>query len=360
MEVELVAAEDLADALHDWERLQASDPDLTPFNSAAWARAWLEHWDRQIQPWLMRVRRGDQVVGIVPLALRRVRGARILTMLGKEPGDYWDIIAAPADRPGVAQAAAAELGRRSRAWDVGVLSCLPVGSDTVAGLDRGGLSIFRRERVRSPAIRLPSSFDDYLRTLSSNRRGNLRRHLNRLDRGEVVVRQVQQREQVPEVMRSWRELRIRQWHDTGRHLNPTHAEERFYRFMVEVAIALLEGGFTALWQVFHRDRLAGVYLNFCDKRAFYWYLGGYEPELAALGVGKIVIAATLRASIEAGREWYDFARGEDSYKYWYGAEDRLLESVLLAHGGARSRVASAGAQALSRYRERRSGQRARA
>lgn len=354
MDVELVAAEDLDAALGDWERLQAADPGLTPFNSAAWARVWLEHWDSNIEPWLMRVSQDGRVVGIAPLALQRVRGVRVLSMLGKEPGDYWEVIAAPSDRAAVAQAVGTELRRKARAWDVGVVSCLPVRSDTLGGLESAGLRVFRRPPVRSPAIRLPSSFEDYLGTLSSNRRGNLRRHLNRLDRGELTVDEIREADRIPEVMSSWRELRIRQWRDTGRHLNPSHAEERFYRFMVQAALALLDSGSTALWQIFHGERLAGVYLNFCDQRSFYWYLGGYEPDLGALGVGKIVIAATIRSSIEARREWYDFTRGEDSYKYWYGAEDRLLDSVLLGHGRGRSRLALAAAGSLSRYRARRS------
>jgi CelD/BcsL family acetyltransferase involved in cellulose biosynthesis len=355
MDVEVVGLDGLEGALRDWERLQAADPTLTPFNSAAWATVWLAHWDPSAEPWIVRVRIGDRVVGIAPLALQHQRGVRVLSMVGKEPGDYWDIIAAPSDRPAVAQAVGAELRRRSRAWDIAVVSCLPADSDTVRGLTDGGLRLSRRPLVRSPAIRLPSSFEEYLHTLSGSRRSNLRRHLNRLDRGEVSVNEVRQAAQVPEVMSRWRELRIRQWRETGRHLNPSHTEERFDRFMVQAAVALLEPGLTSLWEVYAGDRLAGVYLNFCDRRAFYWYLGGYEPELGGLGVGKIVIAASIRASIAAGREWFDFTRGEDEYKYWYGAQDRLLESVLLGHDGARSRVALTAAQAVSRYRGRRSG-----
>ncbi|HZU60224.1 MAG TPA: GNAT family N-acetyltransferase [Solirubrobacteraceae bacterium] len=355
MDVELVGPEDLDEALGDWARLETTDPSLTPFNSSAWGRVWLEHWDVHAEPWILRVRRDDQVVGLAPLALQRRRGVRVLSMIGKEPGDYWDLIAPPSERAAVARAVGAELRRRSRAWDIAVISCLPAGSATLSGLTDGGLRLFRRPPVRSPAIQLPSSFEDYLRTLSGSRRGNLRRHLNRLDRGELSVREVSQPDQIPGVLSRWHELRIRQWRETGRELNPSHAEEHFLRFMVQAAIALLEPGFTSLSEVFAGERLAGVYLNFCDDRAFYWYLGGYEPDLGALGVGKIVIAATIRASIAAGRQWYDFTRGQDEYKYWYGARDRLLDSVVLAHDGARSRLALTAAQGVSRYRGRKSG-----
>lgn len=354
MHVELVAPENLGDALRDWEELQVAAPDLTPFNSAAWGRVWLEHWEAQVEPWVMRVRHQDRVAGIAPLALGRVRGIRVLSMIGKEPGDYWDIIAAPGDRAAVACAVGAELRRRTRAWDLGVVSCLAPDSGTLEGFAQAGVHIFRRPPVRSPGIRLPSSFEEYLKVLPRSRRGNLRRHLNRLDGGELMVREIREPDEVREAMRSWHELRIRQWRDTGRNLTPSHTEERFFQFMVQAAVALIEPGYTSLWEVSTEDRLAGMYLNFCDERSFYWYLGGYEPALGSLGIGKIVIGATIRASIEAGRQWFDFTRGEDAYKYWYGAQDRLLESVLLGHGGARSRLALTTARTVSGYRSRRS------
>jgi CelD/BcsL family acetyltransferase involved in cellulose biosynthesis len=60
------------------------------------------------------------------------------------------------------------------------------------------------------------------------------------------------------------------------------------------------------------SRLAGTY---------YWYLGGYDPQTAALGVGKIAIGEGIRTSIDAGRGRYDFMIGAEPYKYWYGARD---------------------------------------
>jgi hypothetical protein len=62
----------------------------------------------------MRVRDGDRVAGIVPLTMRRGLPARVLTMIGKEPGDYWDVIAASEDRERVALSVGAELARLAR------------------------------------------------------------------------------------------------------------------------------------------------------------------------------------------------------------------------------------------------------
>jgi hypothetical protein len=78
----------------------------------------------------------------------------------------------------------------------------------------------------------------------------------------------------------------------------------------------------------------------------------FDPDCTRLGLGKIAIAASIRGSVAAGRRLYDFTRGA-AYKYWYGAVDRPLPSVVIGHPAVRSRFALAAARLLSAYRSRR-------
>jgi CelD/BcsL family acetyltransferase involved in cellulose biosynthesis len=352
MRAELVAPGDLESAFADWTALFRVDDLATPFSSPCWARAWLGQWNSAAEPWVMRVRDGERVAGIVPLALRLRRGVRILSMLGKEPGDYWDVISASEDREGVAVAAATELERLRSGWDVLVLSCLQPESRTLAGFEMSGLEVVRRSAVQSPAIDLPGTFDEYLASLPRSRRQSLRKHLRRLDSGEISLREVRDTAEVGAVMERWWLLRSRQWREMDRKITPVHEQDHFYRFMVDSASRMVGAGLAVLWELTHDRRVVGVYLNFADARSFYWYLGGFDPDFARLGLGKIAIGAGIRSSIAAGRQRYDFTRGGDPYKYWYGATDRALPSVFVGHRGARSRLVLAGARALSAYRAR--------
>jgi CelD/BcsL family acetyltransferase involved in cellulose biosynthesis len=72
-----------------------------------------------------------------------------------------------------------------------------------------------------------------------------------------------------------------------------------------------------------------------------------------LGLGKIAIGHGIRTSIEAGRARYDFGRGAEPYKYWYGAVDRPLAARVVASERPRSLVAVAGARAALAWRARR-------
>lgn len=350
MDIELGTSGDLRSSWREWEELFRRDELATPFNSPEWGRAWLDSWGADVEPWLLRVHDGGRIAGIAPMALRRDLPARVLTMVGKDPGDYWDVIAAPADRQRVAHAVGAELVRRAREWDAGVLNCFPPGSGTLENFAVAGLRVFRRPSVASPAIELPATFDAYLATLPASRRQNLRRHLRRLDSGEVHLREIDDPTDLAEVMQRWRALRSLQWRARGRRITPSHETDHFHRFMLDAVTRMLPLGMAVVWEFSWTDRVVGVYVNFADEQSFYWYLGGFDPEVAHLGLGKIAVGAAIRASIAAGRQRFDFTRGDDAYKYWYGAADRMLASVIIGHRRLRSRIAMTAAMGLSSYR----------
>jgi CelD/BcsL family acetyltransferase involved in cellulose biosynthesis len=106
-----------------------------------------------------------------------------------------------------------------------------------------------------------------------------------------------------------------------------------------VTTELVPAGLALVWEFVRDGEVVGSFINFCDARAFYQYLGGFEPELGQLAIGKVATAEGIRSSIAAGRSYYDFTRGSEPYKYWYGAVDRLSPTVVLTGERVRSRLA---------------------
>ncbi len=352
MRTELVSGADVVATLDEWGAVHAADPLATPFVSPGWALAWMRHWTPRARPWVLLVRDGSRLAGLAPLTLQRFGPLRVLGMLGKEPGDYWDVVAAPADRAAVSAAVADELVQRRHEWDAGILSCLLPDSTTVDVLASAGLRVMHRPAVICPAIALPATWDDYLATLPRGRRGNLRKHLRRLDEGEVNLQEVRDSAELPGALVRWQALRERQWDERGRSLNPSHRTERFRAFLLDAVQALVPTGEALVWEFRVAGQTAGIYVNFVDARSFYWYLGGFDPAHAALGIGKIAIAAGIRQSIECGRARYDFTRGPEPYKYWYGAVDRHAPSIVIGNSRPRSLGALVGARAENARRVR--------
>jgi CelD/BcsL family acetyltransferase involved in cellulose biosynthesis len=321
-----------------WEELFASDDRATPFQSPSWGRAWWRWWGDDAQPWTVAVWDAGELIGLAPFASRRTHSMRVLRVLGEEPGDYWDILALPDRRVEVEQAVAAELYRRRDQWDAIVISRLPANSTTPEAFASAGLRTRLRAETVYPGMGLPSTWDAYLETLTSKARTNTRRRLRTLDDGELEVREPSVAE-LPQVFHRWQDIRIRQWRNRGRELIAEHASDRFREFLVDVAAALAAEKLVAVWEFLRGGDVVGSYVNFCDRRAFYQYLGGYEPELGSLGIGRLATIHGIRCSIASGRRYYDFARGGEAYKYSFGAVDHVSPTVVVTSSRARSRGA---------------------
>ena len=255
----------------------------------------------------------------------------------EEPGDYWDLLARPEHRTAVEEVVGQELRRRGRDWDALILSRLPDGSSTGDSLTRGGLRAVHRSYTPCPVLALPDSFDAYLATLPRDRRSNVRRRLRKLDDGELELR-IPSVEDLPSAVARWQTLRIRQWTATGKRMMSQHTEQRFRDFLIEATTELVPAGLAVVWEFLRVGQVVGSFINFCDARSFYHYLGAFDPDLSQLSIGNIATAEGIRSSIAAARSHYDFGRGQEAYKYWYGASDRLSPTVVLVSGRARSRL----------------------
>jgi CelD/BcsL family acetyltransferase involved in cellulose biosynthesis len=283
------------------------------------------------------VRDGRRLTGLLPLWSERIVGLRLLRAAG-DPADYCDLLARPDARTAVEAAVARELRRRDREWDVLVLSELPPGSTTAAAVERAGLRSAHRSVMRCPGLPLPDTFDEYLSTLTSRRRTNLRRHLRYLDDGELELR-LPAPEELPAAIDRWQALRVRQWHAMGKRMIPAHATPNLRNLLLDVVTELVPAGLALVWEFVRAGEVVGSFVNFCDDHTFYQYLGAFDPEAGRYGIGKIATGEGIRSSIAAGRRYYDFTRGDEPHKYWFGAVDRLSPTVVFRGGRARSLVA---------------------
>jgi CelD/BcsL family acetyltransferase involved in cellulose biosynthesis len=95
LDVTLHTAADFAELAPEWQLLFAADLDATPFASPAWATAWWAHLCDKSRLWLIAVREAGQLVGLAPLVLRRRGPFRVLSELGRQPANYWHVLALP-------------------------------------------------------------------------------------------------------------------------------------------------------------------------------------------------------------------------------------------------------------------------
>ncbi len=330
-----------------WDALLAMTPSATPFSSWTFHRAWWDAYGEMAEPrYLVCCHPGsDEVVAIVPL-MRRVmpRGAhgvgwiRTLFMGASYHADYATVLCAPADLPAVAGAVACVLRddppdawdtidlRRFRAED----PALPALADALRVADVGWLVDVVQEDV-CPVVTAPpgGDWETYLATLDKKARHEIRRKLRRAESvGPVRFRELPLDAASVE---SFIALHQARWGEQG--LFPdTPDGERSRRFLHRVTeLEAAEGDLAqlVLGEVTVGDRVVFSTVSFDDGRTCYFYNAGMDPSARELSPGVTGTAAFLRDRLAAGCERFDFLRGDEPYKYEWGAVDEPVRRIVV-------------------------------
>jgi CelD/BcsL family acetyltransferase involved in cellulose biosynthesis len=374
-----------------WDRLAAASPWATPFSSWAFHRAWWDAYadnaheetavllDPAAGP-------GGDPVAIVPLMHRHevepTDAARHTTLRhGGDPGltpvpasataiffgasyhaDYATILTDPARLPAVAEALVAHLRARATGsapdWDVVDLRRLRCGdpaADALAAAARGvtarrapvgaaapstgtGWTVDLEREDVCPVAELPSggTIDDFLGSLGKKERHEIRRKVRRAEAaGEVELAESNDPLQD---LGAFIDLHQARWGADG--LFPTTVGGDQSRVFIRRLFELFGAGagtgpggtslgtlHLSFLTVGGRRIAAGVHFETADR--LYYYNAGVDPEARELSPGVVMIERYARRAIERGLRSMDFLRGDESYKYEWGAVDQPIQRLLI-------------------------------
>jgi CelD/BcsL family acetyltransferase involved in cellulose biosynthesis len=76
---------------------------------------------------------------------------------------------------------------------------------------------------------------------------------------------------------------------------------------------------------------AGVHLVTPD--AYLYYNAGVDPDARDLSPGVLMVAKYVERAIAEGKRRLDFLRGDEGYKYEWGAVDEPIQRVLVRRRG---------------------------
>jgi CelD/BcsL family acetyltransferase involved in cellulose biosynthesis len=80
-------------------------------------------------------------------------------------------------------------------------------------------------------------------------------------------------------------------------------------------------------------RIAAGILVDDGERLMFWN-AGVDAEARDLSPGVILAASCIRLALERGRRAFDFLRGNEPYKYEWGARDEPIQRLLVRRDGA--------------------------
>ncbi len=235
---------------------------------------------------------------------------------GLEVADYLDVIARRGHEEAVWKALLGALGRGE--WRALDLRPIPAASPTatlVPTLARAaGLACRVEREERCPVIELPGSWEAYLAGLSGKDRHELRRKLRRAEAARPRVESARTPAAMAALLDSFLAL-----HRKSKAGKARFMDDRMAGFFCEVAAALAGKGWAALWLLWLEDRPAAALFCLEYGGTVGLYNSGFDPAARALSPGVILIARTIEDAIARGFRRYDFLRGDEPYKYGFGA-----------------------------------------
>jgi CelD/BcsL family acetyltransferase involved in cellulose biosynthesis len=159
---------------------------------------------------------------------------------------------------------------------------------------------------------------DLLELLGKSRRRKVRHDRHRADNlGGVTVGRAAAGE-VDEAMDALFALHAARWARDGQP--GVLADPKVQAFARAAAHRLAEAGLLRMAVVRHHGRIVAVLEGFADGRRHCSYINGVDMDVPGQSFGTLAFACLIEAAIEEGAAEFHFLRGEEPYKYSWGAQ----------------------------------------
>ncbi len=319
---------------HEWNNLLTSSVSDNPFLRYEYQRTWWEHrgggeW-KDAQLILISAREEEQLIGIAPLFLSMYDGQPTLLLNGSiEISDYLDLIVRMDDHArflsGLFDFLASTLTDK---WLTVDWYNIPNSSTTLTALKeeatkRGWTHLEEMYRP-TPRISLNGDFEEYLGRVEKKQRHEIRRKMRRAEESGRGVRWfISNMADVESEIDSFLGLMEQDQGKAGFLHKPMRAQMR------AVIRTAQENGW--LWLAFLEadgQRIA-AYLNFDYNNKLWGYNAGVNREFMELSPGWVLLGHVLQWACENKRTEFDFMRGDEEYKYRFGAINQYVMRVRL-------------------------------
>jgi len=325
------------DLREEWNALLDESISHVPFLRFDYLQTWWEHrgggeWP-EAELALVTARQAGRLIGIAPLFFTHDHdGVPALMLLGSiEISDYLDLIVRPDDLDAFLDNLIPFLSLPDKpAWRTMDLYNLLDSSPTLAALtaaaNRHGLSCQQTQLQHSPYIPLPGDWETYLAGIDKKQRHEIRRKMRRAEASEVPVRWyiATNDASLDAEIDDFLSL-MAQDEDKAVFLTPVMRQtmHAIIRCAFEEDCLLL-----AFLEVGGKKAAGYIMFDYIDR--VWVYNSGFDHSYMEYSPGWVLLGHLLQWANDHQRIEFDFMRGNEDYKYRFGAVDRFVMRVTLA------------------------------
>lgn len=319
----------------DWDALVDDDPDATIFHTPRYLAVWERMLGERATPQVRTVHRDGRLVGVVPEAHERLGSPtgpfESLSFLGgSEVTDYLGPVARPEDRDDV-MAAYVDALVEDVDWDEIVAGGLAVDTGwpdaLVRHAERVGLEVIEATRDDvCPRVDLAGGYQGYLERLPGKQRHEMRRKARKLarDAGELRMVEVPAGD-VVDRLDVFFDMAV----ENESHKAAFFRKEPMREFFRELAREFAEEGVFRLHLLDVGGRPGAGTVSLVHGREWGLYNSAFDPALRMLAPGMVQVGQLIETAADEGLSVFDLLRGDEPYKYRFGAVDRELRRLTL-------------------------------
>lgn len=320
MTVELIQDSARLDQIEpEWTAAVRENDASTPFQLPIWLLTWWKHFGSG-SLYVLTFREGSRLIAVVPCFLHEWQGRRQLTLIGSGISDYLD--------PYVAQEHAAEVIRhlgmhleKDHGWDI--CDWQDLSPDTPLRNIANS-----KVEVATPCceIALNRSFDSYFEGLSKDLKRNIRRYSERAKQ-IGTVRFDASTDGSHTYLDTLIRLHTERWEKRGQP--GMIAANRSEPFLRDIAPQFARLGLIRYFAMSFENEVAALLLSFSFDNRIFAYMTAFDPKFDSLGFGRTLLFEAIRHAHVEGYAYWDFLRGDEPFKAWWGAKSKSRCRVII-------------------------------
>jgi len=316
----------------EWNDLLPNSASHVPFLRHEYITAWWQGLGGGEWLWgelyvITARREQGELIGIAPLFLTDNRdGEPALMLLGSiEISDYLDIITRPEDTSSFIETLLEYLGGDPAPachlldW-YNLLEDSPTLPALQAAAEKLGWGYSQQPLQHCPYISLPGDWEKYICSIDKKQRHEVRRKMRRAEEYYLPVRWyiTEDGATLDRDVDDFLQLMAKD-PDKAKFLTPAMRTQM--HSIVQVAY---KAGWLQLAFIEVDGEKAAGYLNFDYNNHIWVYNSGLDFRFSELSPGWVLLGYLLEWANEHQRKYFDFMRGDEQYKYRFGAIDRRV------------------------------------
>jgi CelD/BcsL family acetyltransferase involved in cellulose biosynthesis len=329
MKIERIASlEALERTQEEWDKFLFSSEHKCIFLTQEWFVSWWKSFseDNSLEILLFRDE-SEHLIGITPFM---IRDKNIRFIASQEVSDYCDFVTKKEKRrefyENLLEYLKMNYSEVERIELINVKQSSPTLSFLPQLAESHGFSYTCQEIEVAPVLSLPRSYESYLDQLDKRNRHELRRKLKRVESLDKI-RALK--------ITDLQELRIHTEGFLKLHQNSSPSKEKFWQkkgmtgFFRELIYRFSLKGWIELRLLLYGKKAIAALLNFSFFDRLYFYNSTFDKEYAWYSPGLFLFHQSLKEAIQEQKREADFLRGDEKYKYNFGAKDNKIFQILL-------------------------------